>query len=37
MFAFIQKQYFETFAFLFPRTLRLYFADEVVNFLKSKK
>ena len=33
MFLFIQKQYPENFAFLFPRTLKL-FAGEVCKFLK---
>ena len=33
MFVFIQKQYRETFAFLFPKILKL-FAREVCKFLK---
>ena len=36
MFVFVQKQYPESFAFLFPRTLKL-FACEVCKFLKVGK
>ena len=35
MFVFIQKQYPESFAFLFPRTLKS-FASEVCKFLKKQ-
>ena len=34
MFVFIQKQYTESFAFLFPRILKL-FASQVCKFLKN--